>query len=69
MIITAPAFLCVLVLLALLSVDCVGHHGNDLTACMFFNLCIVSKTFLSIGTFIGLQSDANMPCLVNLHKL
>lgn len=53
---------------ALLLMDCFGHYRNELVATVFFNMCSRSATNIStpIGAFMGLQSLANLLCLVNL---
>ncbi len=51
-------------------VDCAGHYGNDLALSVFSEVRIVSKSPTefspSIGAFMELRSNANLPCLLNL---
>ncbi len=53
-------------------VDRAGHYGNDLSASVFFNVHIVSKSHAEfsppIDAFMELLSNANLPCLVNLAQ-
>lgn len=55
---------------ALLLVDCLGHYWNELTACVFINLHIVSRPptdlCTPIGTFL-LQPNVNLSLLINLR--